>query len=196
MNPVDADATNTLIDSPDVQQFAKYWNGTASVNRLSRIFHDMLNTSPQSQFTFQIAGTDVCYIRDDATMRGIKNLKAVFVANSLGAISAGYTYRYALTGETARVTESDVQAPIPRSGTFKNLYVSVIYNTTNGFTTISLRKNGSSVLSVTVGAGETGTFSNTTDSVDVTEGDLVNFQISNGATSGSINIATISIEFE
>lgn len=63
--PVDADSTNTLVDSPYILQYAHYWDGTASVARAATILHRMLSTAPTSEIAFRIAGSDYVTIGDN-----------------------------------------------------------------------------------------------------------------------------------
>jgi len=111
-SPADADATTTLVDSPDIKLDGKYWDGAASVSRESKILHRMLTTTPTSELAFQIAGVDIGKFRDD----GVFVLKKVDVADYGGAF-ANYTPP---TGEEgAMVVAIDTNAVSPG----KRLYI-------------------------------------------------------------------------
>ncbi len=90
-----------------------------------------------------------------------------------------------LTQNTTNATESAVQQVMPIAATIKNLYLNCNSNSNTGVFTVTLRVNGaSSSLVVTVPASTTGVFSDTTHTVSVNAGDLVNLELSQ-ATTGS-----------
>jgi hypothetical protein len=71
----------------------------------------------------------------------------------------------------------------PLAGTFSNLYFNCTSNASTTNVTITLIKNGSATsLVATITALTTGVFSDTTHSVSVSAGDLLNYSLSQGAT--------------
>jgi hypothetical protein len=110
-----------------------------------------------------------------------------------GVTQAPGTNRYIAIGNgnnnSTFFTGSSVEVPWPFTCTFRNLYFTVEANTRTGITSgnlqLELYKNGAATgLTATFSAGATGTFSDTTNSVSVTAGDLLAWRV-NGATGGS-----------
>ncbi len=89
--PEYADSTNTLRDSPPVQLWARYWNGTQSVSRGATIFHRMIDTTPSSEIVFQIGGVDYMTIGD----AGIKVSKDVLPTSDNAYSLGSSSYRWA-----------------------------------------------------------------------------------------------------
>lgn len=94
-------------------------------------------------------------------------------------------------------TEDRAQVVVRDSYTLAKLFVRVSSNTLDGSTTVRSRKNGANGnQSVSIGAGATGTFEDTTNSDSLVSGDLVAVQIVRGGTSGSIYLTIISFILE
>ena len=92
-------------------------------------------------------------------------------------------------------TETDTQVAAQASFSAKNLFVRVPTNSINGSTTFTLRRNtADSVLTVTVAASTTGTFEDTTNTVDCVAADLLGWGIVTGGSSGSMVITYIGFE--
>jgi hypothetical protein len=88
------------------------------------------------------------------------------------------TTNYAIGGGMFPATsELQHQMKAREAFTFKNLIVYVAINTIDAACTFSLRKNGVNAMSVTIGPNATGYLANTTDTVAVAEGDLINYRI-------------------
>jgi hypothetical protein len=88
------------------------------------------------------------------------------------------TTTYAIGGGMfPSTTESQHQMKAREAFTFKNLIVYVAINTIDAACTFSLRKNGVNAMSVTIGPNATGYLANTSDTVVVAEGDLINYRI-------------------
>lgn len=115
--------------------------------------------------------------------------------NSGQATTAGATeyWQLATTYLRKRTTEAHCQIPYSSAtGTLSKLYVRVTANSTTADSTIVLRKNGSDGnLVITVPAGTTGTFEDTTHTDTVSSGDLVNVESISGGT-GTLSISLIS----
>ncbi len=94
------------------------------------------------------------------------------------------------TSNTA--TESENQFQIPVDTNFSNFTFVVLTNTLDENFTLTLRVNGVSTSTITVGAAQTGTFTSST-SVLLSKGDLVNWLMTTeGATSGELEDGRIS----
>jgi hypothetical protein len=85
---------------------------------------------------------------------------------------------------------------MPAACTAQNLYVWTIGSQNgSGSVVITFRKGGANTaLAVTVAAGAAGgTYSDTTDTVAVNAGDLVDYQITNNATIGGDPLVSIAM---
>jgi hypothetical protein len=84
-------------------------------------------------------------------------------------------------------TEANAAVRIRASGTLQNVYIVVQTNTRVNDSTVISRKNGSNGnISITIGAGLTGTFSDTTHTDTLTSGDTFCFAITLGASAGTL----------
>jgi hypothetical protein len=83
-----------------------------------------------------------------------------------------------------------------KSYQFKNLRVYVSANTTSASSTVKLRDDGAdSSLVVTIGAGQTGSFENVSDTPTVDAGSLCNYSVFAGAGgTGSMTIESIQVD--
>ncbi|MEM2260005.1 MAG: hypothetical protein QXY65_02945 [Candidatus Methanomethylicaceae archaeon] len=88
--------------------------------------------------------------------------------------------------------------PVPFAGTAKKLKVQVVSNNLDADCRVIVAKNESETsLLVTIPSGQSGLFSNNTDTVSFSEGDRIYFIVdTSSATSGSIDIAGVTIAFE
>ncbi|MEM3951832.1 MAG: hypothetical protein QXP74_00245 [Nitrososphaerota archaeon] len=93
---------------------------------------------------------------------------------------------------------SSLGIPVPYRGMAMNLKVIVLSNSLDNVCKVSVYKNEEMTnLSVTIPAGETGTFKNDTDIVKFDENDRIYFVIdTSAATSGSIDIPGVTIAYE
>jgi hypothetical protein len=74
--------------------------------------------------------------------------------------------------------------------TLSNLFVYVAANTLNGASPFYVRKNAANgSQSVSIGAAATGSFEDATDTDSLVAGDVFNYQISSGGTSGNIQVS-------
>lgn len=80
------------------------------------------------------------------------------------------------------------------SYTLKNLFVRVITNSLDGSTTVRSRKNAvNGNQSVSINAEATGTFQDTTNTDELVDGDLFNYQLVAGGTTGAVEISILSL---
>lgn len=89
-------------------------------------------------------------------------------------------------------TQADEEYVVPLNGTFSNLYVNIDTNSNTASGTVTVNHNGTNTtLVATVTASTTGIFSDTSHSFSVSQGDRVQFEISQGTTgtaAGSISV--------
>lgn len=120
---------------------------------------------------------------------------------SSGALNATATatnyYPCGLCAIRLVTSEADIQIPYRTAGTFSKLYINVATNTvTGGNSSINLRVNGSSVNNtITIVASTTGEFEDTSNSDSIATGDLVNYQVVGGGSSGSFTHTGVTILF-
>jgi hypothetical protein len=109
-------------------------------------------------------------------------------------IAAGATNYIAPFGDQKSATQADQQWAIPSAGTVSDLYVYVSANASTTDTTVTLFKNSvATTLTVTITALTTGTFSDTTHTVSVAAGDLLQWEL-DGATTGDVD-GSIGMDF-
>lgn len=91
---------------------------------------------------------------------------------------AAGTFYTGITGRClATATEADAQYTVRDAGTYSNLRVYVITNSTVAATTIRFRKNtANGNQNFSIAGGATGSFEDTTNSDSVVAGDIVNYQ--------------------
>lgn len=68
LEPLLADAENTLRDSIYINLRAKYWNGEQSVDRNAKIIHNIIDTTPTSRLDFEIAENVRMQLEDDGDL--------------------------------------------------------------------------------------------------------------------------------
>ena len=91
-------------------------------------------------------------------------------------------------------TEAVAQIPVPFTGMIKNLHLYIFANTVTATTNFTLRKGGANTaLTIAVGAGATGAFSDITHAVKVVAGDLITMKIASSDSGNNIDYA-FSIE--
>lgn len=119
---------------------------------------------------------------------------------AFGAASvSGGTTRYtpaasAISFQTAS-NEEFVEVPIRDAGTFSHAYVRVTANSLSGSSTVTLRKSRvDTALVATVGAGQTGVFEDTSNSVSFANTDEADWEVTAGAGT-TITIAVIGAKF-
>jgi len=97
----------------------------------------------------------------------------------------------ALTNPTT--TEASAQLKFRGAGTLSHLYVNVPTNGRSSASTVVVRKNGADTsLAVSIGAGQTGVFSDITGSATFADGDLWNYAVSTGAGGGGLVVAGLT----
>lgn len=120
---------------------------------------------------------------------------AVFWFINQGGPGSGGTNYYSLVGASS--TEAGVQVTVPTKGTISNLYLSTSSSQPGtGTYVITLRQNGtSSSIVVTISAGGgAAVYSDTSHSLAVNAGDLINIQGKNNATSNAATISYLSFK--
>lgn len=115
---------------------------------------------------------------------------------STGTAQAQGLTRYLAPGATMPTTaltvEADAQIIVPVAGTISMMSAYVTANTLSGAATLTLRVNGAaSALTISIGAGATGQFTNSTNSVSVAAGDKIAIERVTAAGSGSITHADL-----
>lgn len=114
-----------------------------------------------------------------------------------GGVTASTTYYNHISGDIGLVTtENEVKQQVDVPGTFSNLQAGLITNTRSSTTTIRFRvnnANGNQVLSI--GAGVTGLFHDSSNTDVITAGDDVNFTTIVGTGTGVFGIRNINITF-
>lgn len=91
-------------------------------------------------------------------------------------------------------TESNVQVVIPYNCTAQNLYAVISANSSTANLTLKLRQNGNdTTLTTTITASSAGTFSDTSHSVSLSAGDLINFSISQATTGNATGSITMQL---
>jgi len=115
------------------------------------------------------------------------------VANP-GTSNLGTTAKNFSISGSGTSTALDPSTTFP-AGTFQNLFANVTTNTYSTTTTFYLKQGGgASILSISVTAGSTGVFEDTTDTVPSSSNNPVNYSLS-GNPSGTIIIPTMGVEF-
>jgi hypothetical protein len=93
-------------------------------------------------------------------------------------------------------TESLIQIPFREPGVISNFCVILATNTVNAVSTIRLRKNGANANSVVNPTANTiGYYEDTTHTDTVAAGDLINYQLVHGASSGTMTPTVVSFVF-
>lgn len=117
------------------------------------------------------------------------------VANLSGAIFTGTTLYRAIGTKNSSGAESVMQVSARTTAiAFGSLFFSTDSNSRSVSTTVALRRNGSSDLSLSVPASTTGFFEDTSATViPAASSDTLNYAISSGAGSGTLTLRNISI---
>ena len=127
-----------------------------------------------------------------------KTLLASLRGEQNTAITTNGTTQYwhlANTTLSQNNTEINRQITYRTAGTLSSLYVRVVANSTTGSSTLRVRKNAANgTLVVTIGAGATGVFEDTTHTDTVAAGDELCYQTVTGA-GGTLTLAIVSVVF-
>lgn len=97
-------------------------------------------------------------------------------------------------GGGGSTTEANTRIKPGFAGIASNLRALISASTTGGNMTVKLYKNGSAVITLTIGAAATGQLENSTDSIEFNETDEFSFGVDEG-TSGSATFHGIGITF-
>jgi len=144
-----------------------------------------------------VTGTTTLFFRDNAgvetnllTVGGGADT-AIFAANYEGATSS-LDRMFVMSGSAlpvATTNELDVQSVVAKASTFDTLRITVFTNARGTASTFKSRINGvDGNLSITIGAGLTGAFSDLINNDSVTAGDFINYIINLGGGGGSIGV--------
>jgi hypothetical protein len=189
-----------------------YKNGSASALFLTipasttGVFSETVATASVS------VGDNVCVQYDQGANAGrptVTNISANFTATSgtsqilNASVAAGIalgvtTVRYFVPfgNLLSNTVEANAQASLPIAGNLHGLHMAVTANTWSGATTVRLRKNtGNGNQVISIGAGLTGLFADTTNNDAVITTDVINYSvICSGA--GSITFIAIGETFD
>ena len=109
--------------------------------------------------------------------------------------SATQNWLVGSAGEELNITEIRRQITARTAGVYSKLYVKIVANSTTASSTILTRKNvANGTLTVTIGAGATGVFEDSTNSDTVAAGDEYSYRSVTGA-GGTLTISAISTIF-
>jgi hypothetical protein len=120
------------------------------------------------------------------------------IAGTQGVTTAGSTQFWWLGQASAPGNTVEANRAIPWGvpGVLSKLYINVIANTTSAQSTVTVRKNAAdTTLSVTIPAGTTGVFENTTATVSVVASDKTNYKSVSGGT-GTFQFSVLSCIFD
>jgi len=122
---------------------------------------------------------------------------AVTGLESTGNATTGYVYPFGSTSALIinSLTESSVQQEIPLAATISNMRVLVTTNARSTDTVFTFRKNGADgAQTITVPAGATGWFEDTSNTDTVAAGDLLAYEVANGSGSGTLRFNAIQAQ--
>ena len=92
--------------------------------------------------------------------------------------------------------EASRQITYRTAGTISHLYFRAVSNSTNGDSTVTVRKNNvDTSLTVTIPAGTNGTFTDLIHTVSVAPGDVLSYKSVSGGASGNYRFAIASVIF-
>lgn len=100
-------------------------------------------------------------------------------------------------GVSFSTTEADKAVTLRTAGTFRNIFCNVSSNARATTTTVNFRKNnadGNGVLSITAGA--TGFFEDTSNTDTVASGDTANFRVLTGSGAGAIGFDRFGVTYD
>ena len=99
-------------------------------------------------------------------------------------------------GGSTSESDNSNRIPVPCAGTFSNMAVSVNANPRTSDSTLRFRVNGANGNQVlTIPAGTTGEFEDTTNSDTIAEGDLCGFALTNGLGTGNLQVRRWNVMF-
>lgn len=131
--------------------------------------------------------TLISYIHEDTSDNAIIGFCLTFaLTTGFFSLFTGNAYSYG--------TESPTQYRIRQSAIFSRLRVRINSNTRNGTTTMTLRVNGAdTALSISVPALGTGEYEDTTNSISVLPGDLVDLYCVRGGAAGALTMDVLQL---
>jgi len=166
---------------------------------------DVVSSSSDVNYSWTVGGTGTSISLTTVFMKS--NSDSCFIAASgsfydvlADGVDTGDTLYFGLCGSTypgaMTTTEARVQAPVRSTLYANNMLVVIADNTLDGATTFRTRIDGANGnLVVSVGAGQTGQFEDTTHSDSYTAAEKINYQVVAAGSSGLIvpEIVGISI---
>lgn len=134
-----------------------------------------------------------CLVDLENTTNAKSNLIVATGSNNSSNTNSALTTHYPLSGRmAASATEPGYQADLNLTTTLSDLAVLVATNTLNGSSTIKSRKNGADGnMLVTYGASTSGAIEDNTNTDSLVDGDLTNYQLVTGGSSGNIQLLVI-----
>ncbi|MES2803879.1 MAG: hypothetical protein V4654_15405, partial [Bdellovibrionota bacterium] len=197
-----ADVTTALGYTPVSAGASNQWTTSGSTISYNTGNVGIGTTSPGSPMT--VAGTV------ESTSGGFKFPDGRTVAsapstplmgNAIGQAVGPGTAMFAALSGVVGLNSSEVLRSIliPKSGTIKNFYlVTNGSQPATGSLVATIRKNGvDTAVTLTVSASAVaGTYSDTTNSFEVSAGDLISVRIFNNASGGSAGVVALSAELQ
>ena len=117
--------------------------------------------------------------------------------SSIGTSTTGNTFPMMVGLGSTSGAETDNQWAVKSAGTLKNLNCYVVSNSKTNAVVIVTRVDAvSKTLTVTIGAGATGTFEDTSNSDSVNADQEINWYINFGASAASINLGVLGVDYE
>lgn len=126
--------------------------------------------------------------------------RSIVAAASIATVGTASTAYYGTFGGNGALTvlnttEAAAQVAFRGAGTLSKMRVLSNSNARASATTVTARKNGAdTALTVSIGAGLTGTFSDLSNTVAYADGDLWNYAITTGTGGSAIRIGSITAE--
>lgn len=155
--------------------------------------------------TITAVGGNLTQRVQNVRFQATNNAKTVTFLGSIGLLnissaSIADTQFLSVLGRAAfegSATEANAQAKINTDGVLKNFYLVVQNNSRTNDTILKLRKNGAfGNITVTIPAGLTGEFEDTTHTDNVSVGDLICLSYSTGTGTDLLQIQEMVLQFE
>lgn len=103
-------------------------------------------------------------------------------------LASGITWSALFQSQVGSSLQASSNTVVPLSGTFSNLFVLVTANNAANINTLTVNKNNvNTSIQVTIPAGTTGVFSDTTHSVAFAQGDLIQFEASQSSAGTEVS---------
>lgn len=132
----------------------------------------------------------------DLTTRAVEWTGYAFFAMGHDFTVAALLQRFFGIGglDNAQVTEADIKTKCRTGFMARSSYARVLSNTLSAATAITVRRNGTNALSISVPAATTGDFENTADQAQFLAADDINWSVdATGSLTGSIQISLLGV---